>query len=134
MVERSLRITSRPYVKGAVMLGFNKNYTVQEGLLTSIPDAHKTLFAMEWLTATAADTTVQADYKLNSAPPPKDTLLCKRTDVFTFEGTADLLQLELGQAITITHPRFGLQNGKTGIVTSLAPVWLNGHVTVGVLV
>jgi hypothetical protein len=151
MVERSLRITSRPYVKGAVMLGNNKNYTVQEGLLTSIPDAHKTLFAMEWLTATAADTTVQADYKLNSAPPQKDTLLCKRTDaqveaqrqldmwkvartVFTFEGTADLLQLELGQAITITHPRFGLQNGKTGIVTSLAPVWLNGHVTVGVLV
>jgi len=151
MVERSLKIQSRPFVKGAVMLGFDKNYTVQEGLLTSIPDAHKTLFAMEWLTATAADTTVQADYKLNSAPPQQDTLLCKRTDaqaeaqrqlnmwkvprtVFTFEGTADLLQLQLGQAITITNRRFGLQNGKTGIVVSLAPQWLNGHVTVGVLV
>lgn len=152
MLERSLKIQSRPYVKGAVMLGFNKNYTVQEGLLTSIPEAHKTLFAMEWLTATAASTTVQADYKLNSAPPQEDTLICKRTDaqpeaqrrldlwsvprtVFTFEGTADLLAtLELGGAATIYNRRFGLQNGKTGIVVSLSPNWLNGHVTVGVLV
>lgn len=152
MVERSLKIQSRPFVKGAVMLGFNKNYTVQEGLLTSIPEAHKTLFAMEWLTATVTEPTVIADYKLNDAPPQTDTMLCKRTDaqveaqrrldmwkvprtVFQFEGTADLLAtLELGSAITIFNRRFNLQNGKTGIVVSLAPNWLNGRVTVGVLV
>lgn len=152
MVERSLRIKSRPLVKAAVKLGFDKNWTVQEGLLTSIPEEHKKLFATEWLTATATSTQVQADYRLNAAPVQTDTMLCKRTDaqteaqrrldlwsvprtVFEFEGTSDLLAtLELGNAVTLTNRRFGLQNGKTGIVVSLAPNWLNGHVTVGVLV
>lgn len=152
MVERSLKVKSRPLVKAAVMLGFDKNYTVQEGLLTSIPEEHKILFASEWLTATATSTTVQSDYRLNAAPVQVDTMLLCRTDaqaeaqrrldiwstprtVFEFEGTSDLLAtLEVGNAVTLTNRRFGLQNGKTGIVVSLAPNWLNGHVTVGVLV
>jgi len=152
MVERSLKIKSRPLVKSAVKIGFNKNWTVQEGLLTNIPDEHKRLFGQEWLTATATSTEVQAAYKLNAAPVQQDTMLLRRVDaqveaqrqldiwkvartVFEFEGTADLLSsLELGSAITITNRRFGLQNGKTGIVVSLTPNWLNGHVTVGVLV
>ena len=152
MVERSLKIQSRPLVKASVMLGFNKNWTVQDGLLTTIPDEHKRLFATEWLTTTATSASVQVDYRLNAAPIQVDTMLLRRTEasveaqrrldiwsvprtVFTFEGTSDLLAtLELGNSVTITNRRFGLQNGKTGIVVSLAPNWLNGHVTVGVLV
>lgn len=152
MVEHSLQIKSRPLVQAAIMLGFDKNWTVQEGLLTAIPDQHKVLFATEWLTATATSTQVQYDYKLNAAPIQADTMLLRRVDAqaeaqrqldvwsvprteFEFEGTAELLgTLELGSAVTLTHRRFGLQNGKTGIVTSLTPNWLNGHVTVGVLV
>jgi len=152
MVERSLKISDRPFVKAAVKLAFCKNWTVQEGLLTNIPDEHKRLFATEWLTATATSTDVQASYKLNAAPTQQDTMLLRRVDaqaeaqrqlniwsvartVFEFEGTTDLLAtLELGSAITIKNRRFGLQNGKTGIVVSLTPNWNNGHVTVGVLV
>lgn len=152
MVERSFKINSRPLVQSSVMLGFDKNWTVQEGLLTSIPDAHKQMFATEWLTATVTSTDVQAAYKLNAAPVQEDTMLCTRVDAMneaqrrltvwstarselTFEGTSDLLQtLELGMAVTIINRRFGLQNGKTGIVTSLAPNWLTGRVVVGVLV
>lgn len=152
MLDRSLQIKSRPLVQSAFMLGFDKNYTVQEDLLTSIPDAHKQMFATEWLTATATSTVVQANYKLSAAPVQIDTCLCTRSDAMaeatrrlyiwatarselSFEGTSDLLQtLELGMAVTITNRRFGLQNGKTGIVTSLAPNWLTGRVIVGVLV
>jgi len=152
MVERSLVIKSRPLVQAAVMLGFNKNWTVQEGLLTSIPAEHKNLYATEWLTATATSTDVQHDYKLNAAPVQVDSMLLCRTDaqpeaqrrlniwstprtVFEFEGTSDLLaSLEIGTAVTLTNRRFGLKNGKNGVVVSLTPNWLNGHVTVGVLV
>lgn len=152
MMERTLKIQQRPLVKSSVMLGFNKNWTVQTNLLTSIPEAHKALFATDWMTTTATSASVQADYKLNAAPLQVDTMFCTRTDaqseaqrrldiwstartVYQFDGTSDLLQsLELGNAVTITNRRFGLQNGKTGIVISLAPNWLTGRVTVGVLI
>ncbi len=152
MVERTLRIADRPLVKAAVKLAFDKNWTVQPGLLTSIPEEHKTAFSTEWLTATATSTATRDDYKLNITPVQTDTMLCVRTDaeaealrrlniwklprtVYEFEGTSDLIQtLELGIGVTLFNRRFGLAAGKTGIVVSLAPNWLNGRVKVGVLI
>lgn len=152
MIERSLRIAERPFVKASVKLGFDRNWTVQTGLLTSIPEEHKVLLATEWRSVTSTSTATQDDYKLNAAPVQVDTYLCTRTDaqaealrrlnlwkvprtVFEFEGTVDLLQgLELGGAATLYNKRFGLSLGKTGIVVSLAPDWMNGRVKVSVLV
>lgn len=152
MIVKSLKIKERPFVKAAVMLGFNKNWTVQENLLTTIPEEHKKLYATEWLTATAASTQVQSTYKLNAAPVQVDTMLLRRTDaqaeaqrrlnlwsvprtIFEFEATNELLgQLELGTAITLTHKRFGLEAGKPGTVVSLTHDWLTGRMVVGVLV
>ena len=152
MVERSLTIKERPFVKAAVMLGFNKCWSVQTGLLTSIPEEHKKLYETEWLTATATSTQVQAAYKLNAAPVQVDTMLQRRTDamseaqrrlnlwsvprtVFEFEGTTELFGvLELGTPVTLKTKRFGLQDGKPGIVISLAHDWVTGRVKVGVLI
>jgi hypothetical protein len=151
IVERTLVVADRPLVKASIKLGFDRNWTVQQGLLTDIPEAHKSMFATEWRTATATSSTTQTDYKLNASPPQIDTYLCTRTateaeaarrldlwkvprTVFEFEGTSDLLSLELGNAITLFNRRFNLSAGKTGIVISLTPNWLNGRVKVGVLV
>lgn len=152
IIQNSLHIVSRPDVVAAVKLGFNKNYTVQAGLVTSIPEQHKDLFAKEWLTSTELDTDVRDSYKLNTEPVQVDTMLLRRIDadaeaarrldlwkqqrtVFQFEGTEELLAtLELGGAITLYNPRFDLAGGKTGIVISLAPHWLTGRITVGVLI
>jgi hypothetical protein len=152
IIERSLVISDRPFVKAAVMLGFDKNWTVQDNLLTGIPEAHKKMFSEEWLTTTSTNLQVKADYKLNDAPPQTDTMLKRRTDadaeanrrvavwstprtVFQFEGTADLIgSLSLGCAATLTHPRFGLSGGKTGTIISLSPNWFKGTITVQILV
>lgn len=151
MVQFSLRVAERIKVRAAVKLGFNRNYTVQDNLLTTIPADHKDLFALEWLTETVTDATVQADYKLFLDPEQQDTLLLRRSDandeaqrqldifktqrtIYQFEGYARMLQLELGQAVTITDSRFGLSGGATGMVVSLEPNWDDGHVTVGVLI
>lgn len=152
IVEGSLHISSRPLVKASVMLGFAKNYTVQAGLLTSIPDEHKKLFAEEWLTTTSTNAAVKADYKLNEAPPQTDTSFLRRIDasaesdrrvalwstprtVFQFEGTSELIgSLEIGCAATLTHPRYGLSAGKTGTVVMLSPNWFTGRITVGILI
>jgi hypothetical protein len=152
IIAKSLTIAERPFVKAAVMLGFDKNWTVQNNLLTGIPEAHKTMFATEWLTSTSTNLQAKADYKLNDAPPQTDTMLKRRTDadaeanrrvavwstprtVFQFEGTSDLIgSLSLGCAATLTHPRFGLSSGKTGTVVSLSPNWFKGTITVKILV
>lgn len=154
MVEKSLSIADRPYVSGSIMIGCNKNYTVQESLLvgTGLPAEARALFISDWFKETATDTTVKAKYKLNAAPTQIDTLLVDRDQaqleaqrrlnlwkvprtVFSFEGTAELLgMLELGQAITLVNRRFGLENGKTGMVMSLSPDWMTGRVDVEVLI
>jgi hypothetical protein len=152
IIEKSLVINDRPLVQASVTLGFDKNWTVQDNLLTGIPDEHKTMFATEWLTSTSTNLQAKADYKLNDAPPQTDTMLKRRVDadaeanrrvavwsaprtVLQFEGTADLIgSLSLGCAATLTHPRFGLSSGKTGTIISLSPNWFKGTITVQILV
>jgi hypothetical protein len=152
IIVGSLKISSRPLVQASIKLGFDKNYTVQDNLLTSIPDEHKKLFAQEWLTTTSTNATAKADYKLNAAPPQVDTMLLRRVDaaaeadrrvtlwstprnVFQFTGTSDLINsLTLGCAVTLVHPRYGLSNGKNGVVVSLSPNWFNGTIMVEVLI
>lgn len=152
MLEKSLHISERPSVMASSTIGFCKNWTVQEGLITAIPTEHQVLFATEWLQSTKADSAVKTTYKLDNEPDQIDTMLLRRTDadveaqrrmdlwkvqrtVYSFEGTADLLlTLSLGCAITLTNQRFGLSGGATGTVVSLAPDWMSGRVTVGVLI
>jgi hypothetical protein len=151
IVEDTLEPRERTDVFGAVKLGFAKNWTVQEGLVTNIPEEHKVLFGTEWLTTTKSDAGVLATYRLNAEPSQEDTMLLRRTDAdveaqrrldlgkvprttYEFEGVPELLQLELGQAITVFHPRYGMKDGVTGMVISLAPDWNTGRVKVGFVV
>lgn len=142
----------RTDVVGAVKLGFAKNWTVQDaGTLANLPEVHKALFAEEWLTTTKTDAATLATYRLNAEPVQVDTMLLTRADAdaeaqrrldlwkvprttYEFEGVPELLSLELGQAVTVYSPRFGMDAGVTGIVISLAPDWETGRVTVGFLV
>ncbi len=152
MLPNSLRVISMPDVVAAVKLGFNKCWSPQPGLATTIPEEHKTLYGTEWLTSTKSDSAVQAAYKLNTEPVQHDTMLLRRADadaeairqrdlwkvqrkVFQFDGLAELLlTLELGTPVTLYHRRHGLAAGRTGVVISLAADWRNGRVKVGVLI
>ncbi len=151
MREKTLVALSRTEVAAAAKIGFNKNWTVQAGLQTALPAQHKDLFATEWLTATASAAAVQADYRLDAEPVQRDTMLLRRVDadaeaarqlalwsvprtLYEFEGTAEMLLLELGQAVTVYNPRYNMAEGVLGMVVSLAPDWLNGHVKVGFIV
>lgn len=150
--ESTLQPTGRTAAVGAVKLGFCKNWTVQEaGTLAGIPDRHKDLFSNEWRTTTKSDAATLAKFRLNAEPVQQDTMLLTRADAdaeaqrrldlwkiprttYEFDGVPELLQLELGQAITVYNPRFGMAAGVQGIVISLAPDWETGRVKVGFLV
>lgn len=150
MKERSLRVAQRLPVSAAVKIGFDRNWTVQPSLTTSIPPAHADLYATEWLSETVVDEAVRARYRLSDDPVQIDTCLKTRVDaraeaarrlalnqaprtIYEFDGEPDMMMLELGQAVTLRDERYGLQEGVPGVVMRLSRFWLTGRVTVGVL-
>jgi hypothetical protein len=147
----SLSVSNRLSVKAAKKLGYAKNYTVQQNLLSLIPSQHKEIFETEWLTTTAKNPTINSLYKLDTDPEQKNTCLISTTDaiteasrllgyfddqriVYKFTGKSKLLSLVLGQQITLYHHRFGLSGGKSGQVISLSPNWLKEQIEVEVIV
>jgi hypothetical protein len=150
-LDRSITITNRTEVAAAVKVGYCKNWTVQDSLQTSLPDAHKNLYSQEWLTVTSTDTAVQATYKLDAEPDQIDTCLLRKTDAqaeadrrvaivkvprttYRFEATPAQLLTELGQAVKLFSNRFGLAAGKVGLVTSRTVDWATLRSTLEVTV
>lgn len=151
MLERTLRPAERLAVVAAVKIGFDKNYTVQTSLTTSITPEHADLYATEWLTETVVDEAVRARHRLSDDPVQIDTCLKTRADahaeaarrlalnsmprtIYEFDGEPEMMLLELGQAVTLRDERYGLKDGAPGVVVLLGRYWLTGRVTVGVLV
>jgi len=151
IVEKSFGVDSRLPIQSSVKIGYCKNYTVENNLQTVIPEEHKSLYEQEWLTITQSDSTVATKYKQIAEPVQKDTLLLT-TATATTEATrrlnivkqqrtvykmtcfASMFNLELGQAVTLKHPRFGLSSGVLGVVVGLEPDWINARITVKVMV
>ena len=151
ILHHSLSMSSKVEVVAATTLGSCKNWSVQTGLLTAIPQQHKDLFATEFISKTSIDTSVQSLYKLDAAPVSKDTLLLRSSEatteasrlntyyktpkiIYKFTGLAKLMSLKLGQAVVLQHNRFNLVSGKTGQVISLSPNWLNSTIDVEVII
>ena len=151
MALRSLSSADRPAVKPAVKLGFCRNWTVQTGLQTGIPAAHKGLFEQEWLTVSAADAGVAALHRLEVEPEQENTALLVATDaqaeaarrlalwktpraVYAYQGTPDLMLETLGGGQVLTYPRFGLDSGVAGQIVGLSQDWAACRVGVEVLV
>lgn len=149
--EGSLRPKARSTVRAGVKVGYCRNWTQQTNLQTGIPEAHKTLYAQEWLVATASDSGVATQYRLHSDPEQEDTLLQIRAEaqaeadrrlalwkvprhVYQMQCNASFLTLELGEPVTVYNSRFGLAGGKTGLVVGIESDWLNGQAMVEVLI
>ncbi len=151
ILHNTLSIVNRTGVRSAVKIGYCKNYTVQQGLLTSIPSGHKDSYETEWYSKIYVNQETKSKYNQGTDPEQVDTLLISGTDalaeasriqtyynvprtVYSFTGTPRLLSLTLGQGVTLTYPRFGLENGKTGQVIGLTPNWLKSTVDIEVIV
>jgi len=151
MDARSLSISERPAVKASARLGYALNATPQtSGLAGGLPASSASALGQEWLTVTSTDATTASTYKLDAQPPQADTLLIDTTEatteadrrrdlwktpraIYTATYRAHLMLVELGDTWTLTHDRFSLSAGKTGLVVSIERDWLKGRCTVGVL-
>lgn len=151
MVEHTLTPQPRDLVQGSVLLSFCPNQTPQAALQTSLPAEAVSLMGVPYLTTRAENATIKALYRLTVEPTREDTVLLRRTDataeaqrrldmrsvprtVFTFDGYSPLLQLNMGQAVHLAHPRFNLSAGVTGLVVSMSTKWANRRTTMGVMI
>ena len=136
-VERSLVAVARTSAQAAATVAGCRNYTPQPNLQTSLPEAHKALFAAEWRSATASDSTTQTVYKLATDAVPRETCLIDDADIqveatrilniikvprttYQYKGTPNSLLLELGQAVRLFGNRYNLAAGVYGLVTRIS--------------
>jgi len=136
-VQGALAPVARSKVAAAVQVGFCRNYTQQANLQTSLPDAHKQMFATEWqVYTTPVDVPTQTAYSLYADPVMEPTCLLRLVDAqdeasrrlalkkvphmtYRTELTPAGLLVQLGEARTLFGDGFGLDAGKPGLVTSL---------------
>jgi hypothetical protein len=160
IVQSSLSISQKPTVQSTYRLGYCRNWTVQDRLLTGIPAVHKDFFAQPWISVTSTNETAKNLYKQNTLPEQKDTLLIDNTPippetkgtvtleaerlvalrsvqryVYRFTTTIKFLQSAiLANMITLTHRRFGLSAGAAAQIISSEIDWDTGFITLEVLV
>lgn len=152
MIAGTLRIVDRPAVQAAVKVGYAHNHTPQSsGMAGGIPAAHLDLHAKEWQHVAADDGAIATRYRQHTEPEQIDTLLVRRIDaqteatrrlgllskvrhVFEFAARSRLLDVTVGDTVTLTHPRFGLSAGKLGVVIDTRPSWLDRKTVLSVLV
>lgn len=153
LLEDSVELVSELPVVASVKLGYCRNYTIQDGLLTGIPEAHKDLFAQEWLVKVVYDSAVKQLYKLSAEPEQIDTLML--TDnasevtneatrllnlykvprrIYRLVGTQSLISIAVGSMITLKYGRFNLSAGVPAQVLLSEIDWDSGQVTLEVLV
>lgn len=148
----TLSIKMRPEILGGVKLGYAKNWTVQTGVVTDIPELHKEEFAKEWYEIRVdTDPTTISTYGLSTEIPIEETYLVDLTEatlsatnkidlrdttrtIYGFTATSKFLLLTVGTAVNITSSRFNLGSGKFGIVISSTPNWITGTIDLEVLV
>ena len=150
MLVNTLKPTSWQDVVAAVKLAFDRNYTVQAGLVTGLPSEHADLYATEWLTETVADGAMAARHRLSTNPAQIETCLKNRADahaeavrrlamkvvprgIYEFDGEPEMSILELGEPVTLRAPRYGMENGVPGTVVKLMRHLISCRVDVGVL-
>jgi hypothetical protein len=133
----TLTLVALSMVAAAVQIGFCRNYTPEANLQTSIPGAHKQMFATEWQTyTTPPDSATQTAYSLYVDPVMESTCLLRLSDAtaeglrrqtfkkvphptYRMELTPAGLLVQLGEARNLYNDRFGLSAGVPGLVTSL---------------
>lgn len=151
IVQGTFNVRSRTGVVASHKLAYSKNYTVQSGLLTAIPQGHKDNFETEWSTTTSSNDPVKSLYKLNIEPTQKETVLIREQDaqaearrltdyystprtVYSMRVIGSLLLLNVGQEVVLKFDRFGLNEGKSGQVISTAPNWVEGTNDIEVII
>lgn len=156
--DNSLKLVEVIEPSPIVKIGYCENNTVQQDLETGIIPIHKTIFAKQWFNVQVEDTNVSTWFKLDYVPEQKNTALISKSEalteanrlltllkgsgapdyekrkIFEVDGIGTLLELTLGQSITLQHDTYGLSSGKYGVIIGLIPNWSKSSIKIRILV
>lgn len=136
MEAGSFAAVERLPAQPAVTLGWGRNWTPQQQLSGGLPESSSGELQTEWRETTVQDAAAVALHRYTARPQREDTLLVSETDaaaeagsrlswraagrtIVEFVTTLRALELEPGDDVTITYPRFGCASGKTGWVIGI---------------
>lgn len=153
MVEGTFAPIARPQVQGTIRLAGERNWTPQpaSSLAGALTSSQLPILGDEFVTLSDTDATVVSNWYQNSAPAATETLMVVESDItdectrrlnlwkvkrtiFGFDGFAECFQYEIGDTVTLTHPRFGLSGGVSAQIIGVQHDWLNARVRLEVLV
>ena len=149
MVLNSLSISEVFPVKPSVKLAYCKNHSVQVTTAAGVNPASK--FEDEYIFVSAVNSTKRTLYRDSGTVTEEQTLLLSTTQAQTeankrlalwqdqrFIITASylpyLIFAQLGDTVQVQSDRFGLSNGKLGMIYSITRNWVTGQVEIGVLI
>lgn len=150
--ENSLTISEKWAIQSATKLAYCRNWTPQQsGLANGLPESSVDIFKNEWIYKYSVNSDSIALNGTQEETQQEDSLLIssasaeleasRRTNlrsiprfVFSLVGYPHLLTVQLGDTIELVSPRYGLNNGKLGLVVSIDKNWINGMVTINVLI
>jgi hypothetical protein len=158
MESNSFTIREKVAVQGSVKLAYCKNWTPQpSGLAAGLVPSNVSVLGYDNYYVSNFDQTTLTQYGQTKEPPARETLLITETSAvtatdatkecdrlvalyktprFIYSATyySHMLVAEIGQTISITHPRYGLAAGKIGTIVEINRDWLKGRVTLGVFI
>ena len=154
MVGGSFEPVGRPQITGKVRLSGLVNWTPQakNSLVADLQPNQITSLSERSTIKDAYDNTVLTDYnQVDARDEEVETLLVVESDlqaeatrrlnlwkvprtVFRFTTYFDRLDIELGDTLTVTHPRLGLASGAPALVTRVETDFVSGRIGIEVLV
>lgn len=149
MVLNTLAISERFPVKPSVKLAYCKNYSVQNTVAAGVNPVSK--FEDEHLFVSSVNDTKKSLYRDSGDVTPEPVLLIttaaaqnesdkrlalwqEQRYIVSASYLPHLIFVQLGDIVQLKSDRFGLSNGKLGMVYSVTRNWVTGQVDIGVLV
>jgi hypothetical protein len=146
IVQGGLKIVKQSVPCQTTRLAYLRNYTPQENVCGAVTDADRAIYAQQWRYATKADPSIKTAHLLAAEPDAKQTYLALKADAVTEAERQQALNgpvrttysaecitlpltVNLGDVITLTHPRYGLGSGKLVYVVGINESIINRRVT-----
>lgn len=147
----ALNISAEIPVKGAFNIAYCKNWTVLSTIAESLAENTKDIFRTEWKKVKYVNTSVVTEAQLSDEPEQINTYLLtqasaeaesqrlvniwsKQRYIVSIKCFPKLMFTQIGTHVTINSSMLGFSTSKSGIVVGAARDWIDGTITLEVLI
>jgi len=152
ILQSGLTMTDRQNVVKTVRVGYARNWAVQtDNLAHSISETLKGILGQEYSVVSSTDGSVSTAHPAATEPDMKGTFIVSESDAqdesdrllalhdtprhtYSINAMLGPSQVEIGDIIELTHPRFGFDSGVDAVVVSISEQSTLNQITLGLWV